>query len=125
MRLGERMTSMRSIALLTVAGAALGLLSVAAAAEGPAGSTGTSQMSLKRIYQPDPKMMVTTPGASSLTPGAERRGLQTVDPAGPATEQAVRPQNPDTPAAAAAAVTTDASRMTADRAAQTIRIPSR
>jgi hypothetical protein len=114
---------MRSIALLTLAGAVL--LSVAARADGPVDSTGNSGMSLKRIYQPDPKMLLRTPGAASLTPGAERRGLQTADPAGPPTGQAVRPRNPDTPGAAAEAVATDASRMTAGTAAQVIWAPSR
>jgi len=115
---------MRSITVLALAAAVSGLLAVAARADDPANSTDSGQMSLKRIYQPDAKML-RAPDAGSLTPGAEKRGLQAVGPAGPATGGAVSPQHRDTPAAAAAAVTTDAARITPASAAQTIRAPSR
>ncbi len=112
---------MRSITMLAVAAAISGLLAVAARADDPTHSTGDAQTGVKRIYEPDAKMMLRTPGAARLTPGAERRGLQTVDPAGPATGDALLPRNPDMPAAAAAAVTTDAARVTPTGAAQAIR----
>ena len=116
---------MRSITMLAVAAAISGLLAVAARADDPADSTGNAQTGLKRIYEPDAKMMLRAPGAASLTPGAERRGLQPVDPTGPATGEAILPRNQDMPAAAAAAVTTDAARITPAGAAQAIRTQSR
>ena len=119
-----RSITMIAIATIVLAAAISGLLTVAARADDPVDSTGKAQTGVKRVYQPDAKMMLRAPGAASLTPGAERRGLQTVDPAGPAPGQAIPPRN-DTPAAAAAAVTTDAARLTPASAAQTIRTPSR
>jgi hypothetical protein len=126
--------------MLAVTAALSGLLAVAAGAQGAraqdaraqgaraqdaASSIGNATIDQKSVYRPDPKMMLRTRGAASLTPGAEKRGLQTVDPAGPAPGEAIEPPNQDTPAAAAAAVTTDAAQMTPSSAAQTIRPQSR
>jgi hypothetical protein len=116
---------MRSITMIAVAAAISGLLAVAARADDLADSTGNAQTGMKRIYEPDAKMMLRAPGAASLTPGAEKRGLQTVDPAGPAAGEAILPRNQDTPAAAAAAVTTDDARITPAGAAQAIQTQSR
>src|SRR5262249_35137885 len=117
---GKRKTGMRSITVLAAAAVLSALLTVAARAQDAATSSGTPNIDQKTPYQPNPKMMMRAPGAASLTPGAEKRGLQTVDPAGPAAGEASAPRHHDPPAAAAAAVTTDAAQLTPSIAAQTI-----
>lgn len=123
---GKSMASMRSIVLIALAGAILGPLSVAARAEGVHDSmVGKSQTSLKRIVVPSEKMMLRSPNAAGLTPGAANRGMQLVDPAGvrggqnsnAAVQGTGRTQDQDTPASAAENITTDASRMDASAAA--------
>jgi hypothetical protein len=118
------MIAMRTIILLAVATAASGLFAVGAGADDLGDSNGNAQMSLKRTYQPEAKMMQYDAGSATLTPGAEKRGLQTVDPAGPAAGQTIPPHNRDLPSAAAAAVTTDAARIAPTSAAQAIRTHS-
>ena len=124
---------MRSIVSITVAGAILGSFSVAATADDVHDPTaGKSATSLKQNFLPDPKMMTRDPYAAKPTPGAEKRGLQLVDPArvqsgqneiGPA--PAVTAQDEDTPASAAERIVTDASRLAASAAADSVRAQDR
>jgi hypothetical protein len=111
--------------MLAATAALSGLLAVAVSAEDAVIPTGNANIDQQVPYQPDPKMMLRARGAASLTPGAEKRGLQAVDPAGPAAGAAIVPGSHDTPAVAAAVVTTDAVQMTPSSAAQTIRTQSR
>ena len=115
---------MRSLVLIALAGAIFGSLSVAARSDDAHDSVvGKSQTSLKRIVVPYQKMMRWDPGIVSLTPGAENRGSQLVDPArtlgGQNPGAAVRTQDQDTPAAAAERTTTNASRTGPSEAAST------
>jgi hypothetical protein len=109
--------------LVAVAGMAFAPLSLAAKADGADGSRiGKSETSLKQNFVPNPKMMIRTPDAASLTPGAENRGSQRSDPAGAAAGE--RPgqrdrAHQDSPASAAN-TTTDASRTAASAAAGSV-----
>ncbi len=116
---------MRSIVLIALAGAILGQLSVAARAEDvPDPSVGKAATSLKRVFVPSEKMMRRDPALTSVTPGAENRGSQLVDPArlggGDNPGGAVGTRDQDTAAAAAERTTTNASRMGPSEAAATI-----
>ncbi len=116
---------MRSFVLIALAGAILGQLSVAARSEDvPDPAVGKSATSLKRIFVPSENMMRRDPALTSVTPGAEKRGSQLVDPArlGGVEHpgEAVKTPGQDAPTAAAERTTTNASRMGPSEAAATI-----
>jgi hypothetical protein len=115
---------MRPFALIALGAAILAPLSAPARSDDTHDSAvGKKETSLKRVHVPSENMMRRDPGVTSLSPGAENRGSQLVDPArlrgGENPGAAVRTRDQDTPEAAAQRTKTNASRMGPSEAAAT------
>jgi hypothetical protein len=120
---------MRPFTLIALGAAILAPLSVPARSDDMHNSAvGKKETSLKRVYVPSENMIRSNPGMTTLTPGADSRGSQLVDPARLRGDEnpgaGVRTRDQDTPEAAAERTTTSASRMGPSEAAATTPINS-
>jgi hypothetical protein len=104
---------------ITFAGMVVAPLLLAAGAGADELQLNKRETSLKQLDIPNPNMLVRPSHLLNPTPGAENRGMQRTDPAGPRPAESGGPHR-DSAAEAAANTTTDASRMSASAAAAAV-----